>query len=107
MHYTLEILQTKIKYGQKYKKNLEKAIKYIAPDNKCNFDDWDCVGREIDHEDYDYEGCCCGHTIRYEFRIKHIVSGDTMEIGSQCIGYFNEVARSKRNNFAGCWTWNN
>ena len=27
MHYTLENLQTKIKYGQKYKKNLEKQIK--------------------------------------------------------------------------------
>ena len=101
MHYTLNKLKTveALTYGPNLHKNLKNAIKYISPDDKCNFDDWGIEdGYEIDHESYDYEGCCCGHTIQYEYRIQHHVSGDSMEIGSACIEFFNHEARSKRNN---------
>lgn len=82
-------------YGTELFDNLKRALAWVDPNNSQSFDNWDIEIFMIDKKDYE-EGCVCGHTIRYEHRIRHKEIGDTMEIGSHCIDRFSDEIKRKR-----------
>lgn len=87
-HYKLAELKTVLPYTSNHYENLKLALKHLEPSGELLVDNWtaDDNAFQHDHETYSYEGCCCGHKIRYEYHIKHIITGDTLEVGSRCIG---------------------
>ena len=99
MHYTQEVLRSQgFEYHPDLYFNLKRAIAWVDPNNSESFDNWDICEIFGEHDKTECEeGCVCGHDIRYEFRIKHKMTGDTMEIGSHCINRFSNEMKTKRN----------
>jgi hypothetical protein len=95
-YYDLEELKKHVNYDGNYHKNLKKVLQYLTPEGKFNFDDWEIEDGVIKHTLYDYK-CSCEHTIQFEYRVKHKVTGDSISIGCQCINLFNNDTRKKRN----------
>jgi uncharacterized protein (DUF3820 family) len=97
-HWTQEALRNAgFVYGRNLFGNLKRALKWVDPDKIGRFDNWDIDEGvfHIDKGDY-IEGCVCGHAIKYEYRIIHKHTRDTMEIGCICIDKFSETMRLKR-----------
>lgn len=100
MHYTIDKLRDAgYKYENNNTINLREVLKFLDPNNSRSFDNWDMdekygINGMVDKGDY-YEGCICGHDIRYEFRAVHKTTGDSIDIGSHCISYFSTKMKKK------------
>jgi hypothetical protein len=85
-HYSYVDLKDVIDFeAGRYNENLRKVLAYLDPNGSDSYDNW------ID-EDSVYESnnnCCCSKEIKHTHGIKHKLTGDTLDIGSQCIFKFS------------------
>jgi hypothetical protein len=90
MHYTYSFLVKKIKYSKSHSENLLRVLAYVDPDGSRDLSNWELVQYVKDHGEYDGSGekCVCSHTIRWENRVRHKTTLDTLEIGNVCIQKF-------------------
>ena len=87
VHYTYNDLVTKIDYiGNDFNNNLRKVLVYLDPKGSDSYKNWDICKEGT----YPSGHCVCSKEIHHIHCIKHILTGDTLDIGSSCIGKFSK-----------------
>ena len=85
MHYSFNDMKKLINYNGHYKGNLLKVLEYLDPNGSSSFNNWVDTGRVISTN----RQCVCKMDIEHVHSVKHKVTGDTLDIGSSCIGKFS------------------
>ena len=104
VNYTYDDLAAILPYTGDLFSNLKMVLAHLDPDGSVDFTNWKLVAvRDLSqtNETYPCDKCICSHHIEDKFTAKHRTTGDTIIIGSTCVGRFSgklkiEVGRERR-----------
>ena len=104
VNYTYDDLAAILPYTGDLFSNLKMVLGHLDPDGSVDFTNWKLVAvRDLSqtNETYPCDKCICSHHIEDKFTAKHRTTGDTIIIGSTCVGRFSgklkiEVGRERR-----------
>ena len=98
VHYTLQILSDEgFVFPQDEVNNLKCVIAWVDPNNSESFQNWEIDKSFKAPKHYvSGMGCVCGSAVYLdEYRIKHIKTGDTVEIAKCCVYTFTNDVRDR------------
>jgi len=92
-HYGYEDMVMLIEYSGNHSENLKLVLGHLDPDGSSNYDNWEDLGAL----EKKTTRCCCAVEIENVHSVRHKVTGDTLDIGSSCIGKFSEKMKKDAN----------
>jgi hypothetical protein len=92
-HYTYLDMKDVIDYGSDYNKNLRMVLAYLDPDHTDSYDNWEDMDQAISTD----ARCVCKMEIVHVHGVRHTITGNTLDIGSSCIGKFSPQMKKDAN----------
>ena len=84
-HYTFQGLIDKVLYTNDKHENLKRVLEFLDPDDSRSYDNWEDEGLAYRAA----LNCVCSMEIHDIHGVRHKTTGDTLDIGSSCIGKFS------------------